>query len=273
MISRAGGSGAALLAAVVLTTGCVSALGDPPEVAELAVASGDANGSEGDAAALCAEASGLLDQRDAAAVERARRLFLEAAALEPSCLQCFLGASRAIAWLIEHEDGAGRREDLAVEGVHVAQLCERAFPAAPMCRYNLALAVGQQARERHSTATDGLDVMVEILEQLVVEVPELDSAGPNRVLALVLLRAPGWPTGPGDPEYGLDNAIAAVDLFPDHPPNQLVLGEALLENGRVAEGRRAFEIAVEQAERLDAAHHPEAGEWRAEGIEALENLH
>ena len=35
----------------------------------------------------------------------------------------------------------------------------------------------------------------------------------NRVLALVLLRAPGWPVGPGDPEAALD--------IGNHPPTRL----------------------------------------------------
>ena len=42
----------------------------------------------------------------------------------------------------------------------------------------------------------------------------------------MLLRAPGWPLGPGDPEAALPEAQAAARLAPDYPPNQLVLGEA-----------------------------------------------
>ncbi len=273
MIRRSGLSGVVLLALIVVTSGCVSALGDPPEVEQLVGQGEGTGGASRDATALRDEAAALLQRlQDAAAVDRARRLFLEAAALDPTCFECYIGASRATAWLIEHEEDGERREDLAVEGVQIGQLCGRAFPDNPECRYRLALAVGQQARERPSTGSDGVDVMVELLEQLITEAPELDSAGPYRVLALVLLRAPGWPSGPGDPEYGLANARAAVDLYPDYAPNQLVLGEALAENDEPAEGRRAFERAVELATRLDDNEHPEAGEWRDEGMQALADM-
>jgi hypothetical protein len=139
----------------------------------------------------------------------------------------------------------------------------------PECRYRLALAVGQQARERPSTATDGLDVMVDLLLGLVAEAPQLDMSGPDRVLALVLLRAPGWPGGPGDEEAGLEHAHAAVQREPDHPPNQLVLGEALLDNGRVDEGRRALDRALVLAEELVRRGDVEAAEWAVEARPTL----
>jgi hypothetical protein len=41
--------------------------------------------------------------------------------------------------------------------------------------------------------------------------------------------------------YPFERAHAAVERRPDHPPNQLVLGEALLENDRAAQGLRALE--------------------------------
>jgi tetratricopeptide (TPR) repeat protein len=268
--TRRGLLGGALLVFVTVLTGCVSALGEPPPIEKLAP---DVDGGEspaGDAAALRDEASALLERStDAGAVNRACSLFLDAVARDPLCLECYLGAARAIAWLIEHEGDSGRRKELAIEGVQVGQLCRQAVPQAPECRYRLALAVGQQARERTATATDGLDVMVELLEELVDEAPTLDSAGPHRVLALVLLRAPGWPTGPGDPERALEHARAAVDLVPDYPPNQLVLGEALRDNDRPAEARSAFERAIDLATRLAAAGHGEAGEWRDEGLDFL----
>ena len=57
--------------------------------------------------------------------------------------------------------------------------------------------------------------MVKLLREAIAADPRLDHAGPHRVLALVLLRAPGWPVGPGDPEGALGEARAAAALFPD----------------------------------------------------------
>jgi hypothetical protein len=254
------------LATLLLAAGCASALREPPPAAALA---GSASVAAEPAALVEAAAAAFARRPDPRAVEQARDLSLRALATEDAPLVAFLGASRAIAWLIEHEAGADRRETLSVEGVQVGQLCRQYFPTEPECRYRLALAVGQQARERPSTATDGLDVMVELLEGLAAEAPDLDGAGPDRVLALVLLRAPGWPSGPGDPELGLEHARAAASRRPDHPSNQLVLGEALAANNRPAEGRRALERALELALQLAGQGDPDAAEWAAEARHRL----
>jgi predicted RNA polymerase sigma factor len=209
---------------------------------------------------------------DTEAMARSQTLYLEAMRAEGAPVEAFLGAARATAWMVEHEADADRREALAVEGVQIGQHCVGLFPSEVECTYRLALAVGQQARERPSTAIDGLSVMVELLEEVIANAPELDFAGGDRVLALVLLRAPGWPTGPGDPEGGLTHALSAVGAFPDYPPNQLVVAEALLENDRREEGRQAFERAAELARTGIDAGDPDAAEWLSEAEHALAEL-
>ena len=114
--------------------------------------------------------------------------------------------------------------------------------------------------------------MVELLEGLVLEEPMLDNAGPHRVLALVLLRAPGWPTGPGDPEFGLEHAQVAAALAPEFAPNHLVLGEALSANDQAAKARSALEQAMQLANESRASGNHEAAEWRQQALKALNDL-
>lgn len=209
---------------------------------------------------------------DPIAVGRAQSLYLEAARVDGAPVEAFLGAARATAWLIEHEGDGQRREALATEGVQIGQWCRRLYASESECTYRLALAVGQQARERPSTATDGLDVMVDLLDQVIAAAPELDFAGGQRVLALVLVRAPGWPTGPGDPEYALEFAEAAVEAFPDYPPNLFVAGEALLENGRREEAKDVLERGVELAQVMQAAGDPEAADWITQAEKVLAKI-
>jgi predicted RNA polymerase sigma factor len=209
---------------------------------------------------------------DGDAVKRAQRFYLEAAGADDPPVEAFLGAARATAWLVEHTDEGPRRAELATQGVQIGQWCRRLHPEEPECTYRLALAVGQQARERPSTATDGLDVMVDLLHQVIAEAPEIDHAGAQRVLGLVLVRAPGWPTGPGDPESALEFAEAAADAFPDYPPNQLVLGEVLLENGRRDEAKARLERGVEMARAGAAAGHPESADWISQAEEVLAKI-
>lgn len=84
------------------------------------------------------------------------------------------------------------------------------------------------------------------------------------MLALVRLRAPGWPLGPGDAALGLAAAEAAVARAPEHPANQLALGEALARNGRGPEARAAYDRALALARARAADGDPDAPAWVGE---------
>ncbi len=262
--------GSVCLASLVFAAACASALKGPPPISEIGASTRVAEVDGTDPGDVMVRAEFEFGRRpDPAAVQRSQTLYLEALQVDGAPVEAFLGAARATAWLVEHETDADRREALSVAGVQIGQHCAQLYPSEVECTYRLALAVGQQARERPSTAVDGLDVMVRLLGNVIAVAPELDFAGGDRVLALVLLRAPGWPTGPGDPEGGLTHALAAVGAFPDYPPNQLVAAEALLENGRRKETRQALRLAVELATAEMEAGEPEAAAWLAEAKQAL----
>jgi hypothetical protein len=169
--------------------------------------------------------------------------------------------ARALVDQVEREPDPARRKALATEAVAAGQRCDQAAPGAPACDYALGLALGVQARERPSTVRDGLAEMARRLRRAAATEPGLDRAGPHRVLALLLLRAPGWPLGPGDPEEGLAEARKAVALAPDHAPNQLALAEALLASERPEEGRAAARRAAALAEAAAAAGEKDAAAW------------
>jgi len=262
--------GSVCIASLVFAVACTSALKQPPPVVEIGAPQQKSDAESVDSSDVIARADFEFGRRpDPTAVNRSRALYLDASRGEGASVAAFLGAARATAWLVEDETDAARREELAVEGVQIGQHCVKLYPSEVECIYRLALAVGQQARERPSTAVDGLAVMVELLEEVIAAAPELDFAGGDRVLALVLLRAPGWPTGPGDSEAGLTHALAAVRAFPDYPPNQLVVAEALLENGRREEARQALTLAIELAKGEMDAGEPDAAKWLAEAEQAL----
>jgi hypothetical protein len=266
-------AGASVLPGMVaLATACAPALREPPPLEMLGRAGSSAAAAAPIGASvdeLLAQAAASFDRRpDVAEVERARQLFFAAARSEEGGVEGLLGAARALAWLIEHESEGRRREALATEAVQACQWCRRLAPAKVECRYRLALALGQQARERPSTGVDALPQIVSLLEQVIAADPLLDAAGGHRVLALVLLRAPGWPAGPGDPEAGLEHAREADVLVPAHPANLLVLGEALEKNGRPAQASQTFARAEAQAEVREAAGDPDAREWIESAVRA-----
>lgn len=251
---------------------CTSALKEPPAAVLGGATVAAPAATEVDGMLRDAEAA-LARRPDADSVERARGLFLAAARADETRVEGLIGAERAYAWQIEHEADARTRQALATAAVQTCQWCTRRAPDDAECLYRLALALGQQARERPATASDGLARMVELLTALAARAPDLDEAGPDRVLALVLLRAPGWPAGPGDAEAGLAHARAAAARRPEWAPNQLVLGEALAKNGAPREARAAYERARSLALEPAAAGDPDAHEWLRDAERALARAH
>jgi tetratricopeptide (TPR) repeat protein len=217
------------------------------------------------ASALLQEAAEQYDRRpDKDAVARSGGLCLAAASADEGSAAGLVCAIRAKSWLAEREKDVQVRGDLSVSAVQLGQWCLRRAPASPACKYWLAVALGLQARDRPSTVEDSLKRMVQLLREVGKEAPLYDEAGPERVLAILLLRAPGWPVGPGDPEAALPLARRAVELLPDYPPNQLALGEALLANDERAKALEALDRAVSLAGKAPASDNPDAPGWIAQ---------
>jgi hypothetical protein len=261
----------ALAVSAALAAGCSPALREPPSVAALAskappIAATDASTLLGDADLRWTK------RPDVAAVSEAEALYLREAEVDDTDVRGLIGATRAKAWLIEHEPDAKRRAEYAVSAVQTAQWCKRRAPDLAACDYWLAVAVGLQAREVRLTADDGLKTMIPALQAAIEEDPEYDEAGPERVMALVLLRAPGWPVGPGDPEAGLDYAKRAVALKPDYPPNLVALGEALAANKDREGARAAYTKGKDLASAMRDAANPDAPFWIVEADGALAKL-
>jgi tetratricopeptide (TPR) repeat protein len=255
--------------AVSLIAACAPALHEPRSIAALAPGLGHGR-----------SAGELVREADAAWARRAvpgeaaaaQALYLDAAlaaaAADRHRIDALLGAMRAMAFRIEHEPGVSRAA-LAEQEVELGQWCRRGAPADPECDYRLAIALGQQARERTSTGQDALGKIVELLHRAIAGSPDLDSAGPHRVLALVLLRAPSWPLGPGDPEAALGEAREAARRFPGAPDNQLALGEALAANGLRGEARAAYTRALALATAAHARSDLDAARWMMEARSGL----
>jgi hypothetical protein len=109
--------------------------------------------------------------------------------------------------------------------------------------------------------------MLQNLDSAEATDPAYDRAGPARVRALVLLRAPSWPIGPGDTDAGLAAARRAVALQPDYHPNALALAEALSKTGDENGARENYTHARELAQSLPPG--PERDDWLREAEPGL----
>ena len=157
-------------------------------------------------------------------------------------------AIEAAATRSDHEADSKTRLELATRASADADDCVAREPRAAACQYGKALALGLEARAHPTRAGELLTAMLARLGDAEAADPGYDEAGPARVRALVLTRAPGWPLGPGDAQAGLDAAHRAATLRPDYPPNLLALAEASAKTGDPAAARVAFERARAAAE-------------------------
>ena len=142
------------------------------------------------------------------------------------------------------------REQLAANASRDAQACLVRAPQAATCLYYHAIALGLEARAHPLRAAEALKSMLDALTGAESADAQIDEGGPARVKALVLVKAPAWPLGPGDPEAGLASARRAVSLKPQYPPNVLVLAEALAKTGDTRGAREAYDRARELCQAL-----------------------
>jgi tetratricopeptide (TPR) repeat protein len=163
---------------------------------------------------------------------------------------------------------AKTREQLAADAEANAEACLQLAPQAAACLYYHGIAQGLEARSRPLRANELLKGMLESLSAAQAVDPSYDKGGPDRVKALVLVRAPGWPLGPGDPDAGLSAARRAVQLEPRYPPNLLALAEALSKTGDTAAARENYQRARDLAQAAPATTDREV--WLKQADQALQ---
>jgi hypothetical protein len=176
-------------------------------------------------------------------------------------------AIKAAAERSDHESDSRVRADLATQANSNADACLALDPGAAACQYGKAVATGLEARAHPARAGGLLGSMLQNLGKAEAADPNYDKAGPARVRALVLIRAPSWPLGPGDTDAGLVAARRAVALQPDYPPNVLALAEALSKTGDETGAGENYAHARDLAQSLPSG--PERDGWLHEAEEGL----
>jgi hypothetical protein len=171
----------------------------------------------------------------------------------PTTVEGLAAAIDADSQRSDHESDGKAREQLADEANAYANACLAKAPDAAACLYGRGVALGLEARAHPTSASELLKSMLDSLNRADAADPNYDNAGPSRVKALVLIRAPGWPLGPGDPDAGVVSARRAVALRPQHPPNLLALAEALSKTDDAAGARDAYGKARDAAQALPAS--------------------
>ena len=169
----------------------------------------------------------------------------------------------------DREPDSKIRETLAADADRDATACVALAPQSAACLYYHGVALGLMARAHPTRAGELLKSMLEALKAAAAVDAGYDNAGPLRVQALVLIKAPGWPLGPGDADAGVDAARRAVSLAPQYPPNVLALAEALTKTDDHAGARENYRRARDLAQSL--APSPDRDDWLAQADQALKH--
>ncbi len=179
--------------------------------------------------------------------EAARQAYWHAIAADPRQPDGYWKAARASVLVGQLLEGKEARGNAFLRGLRTTQLLLARDDELAQAHYYYALNLGLLAKERPSRGHKAVKEMLPHLERAIELAPQLDRAGGYRTLALVYLRAPGWPTSVGDEEAGLEYATLAVEVAPGYPGNHLALAEALIAMGDEPRARTEVERARELA--------------------------
>jgi hypothetical protein len=170
----------------------------------------------------------------------------------------------------DHESDPHVRADLAASASRDAEACIAQAPQEVACLFGRGIALGLEARAHPARASATLNDMLSTLAQAESVDATYADAGSARVQALVWIRAPGWPLGPGDLERGLAAAKRASALRPQYPPNWLALAEAQSKTGATADARASYLHAREVAAALPDT--PDRANWLQQVEQGMSHL-
>jgi hypothetical protein len=160
---------------------------------------------------------------------------------------------------IEQAKDSAQRAQLLAAATLSAQQCLALSAASAICQYAHAQVLGLTAREHPVQA-------VALLKQMLAELmkaegldPALDHAGPARLTAVVLLRAPPWPLGPGDADAALVAAQRAVQRDSSYPPNLITLAQVEAKSEQPAQARATYAKAQSAVQAWTGAASQPAG--------------
>lgn len=191
---------------------------------------------------------------------------------DPALRRTSLG-SRVCLQLAVRDTDPSRREQFASEGVRFAEeALMLGASGVGVVHYYLAANLGLAVRDRLDLAIQNLPRLEREMQRAVELSPDVDDGGPLRLLGMLYLKAPPWPSGIGDGDKALELLKRAVDQHPSHPLNHLFYAQALWEvegEGRAAQVEAELATGMSLLQKGDWGYnkepwHREFGEVRKE---------
>lgn len=238
-----------------------AAVACPPIVSRPTPSRGQEHQADGnglpETAAECIELAERLGNEGASRAELrlALRALERAETLRGGELELWIEQARLIFLISEPISKQARVVPWLNRGQQLSKRVIRFAPSRVEGHYYYAAFIGFRAQLQE---VGGLDLLPEIVEhgRRAIEIDEtFNDAAPLMMMGMVLLKAPAWPHGVGDPEEGLEMLERGVELT-DYPLNRLIYAKGLLIDGQ----RTA---ACKQLAKVLAA--PKRGRWAKTG--------
>ena len=146
-----------------------------------------------------------------------------------------LRAANCYAFLVKQGKDKGLRLADAKKGRKLAETAVTMLPKSGLAHYLYAYLTGLEAE---NDSLRGLELVPVIEREALLAAklnPEVNGAGPDRMLGELYLQAPGAPLSIGDLEKAVAHYRRAIAIAPKHTDNRLGLVETLLEEGEEEE--------------------------------------
>ncbi len=140
------------------------------------------------------------------------------------------------------EDKMKKSAEIGVSAARAAGITEK----NPEACFYFALNQGLILRSKGLFALNKLPEVHEALK-IAQKAEQLESGGPLRVLGMMYLKAPAWPSGIGDLDKALELLEKAAAGYPEHPQNFMFLAEALSEDDNKEKALRHLDTAYKLA--------------------------
>ncbi len=164
-----------------------------------------------------------------------------------------LRAAGCYARLAEDAEDPGQGLAWAQAGWELSRAAAQMAPANATARYLAAYLAGLVAERKPMQGLALVPVIQEHAQAAVELDPEIDQAGPHRILGELLLQAPGFPVSVGDPFGAVQHFRLAVRLAPNNVDNRLGLVASLLETDQDAKACRELAPVLEAVEPANMA--------------------
>jgi len=113
---------------------------------------------------------------------------------------------------------------------HGMESVENIYKKDPEAAYLYGINLGLHIQAKGLFAVSKLPAMIDALE-IACKKPSIEMGGPLRALGILYLKAPSWPSGPGDTDLALELLEESVKKYPGHPQNHIFFAEALFDDG------------------------------------------